>query len=253
MSAEDKAIPNAILGKAAGIAIFPNTVKAGFVFGGVRGRGLLSARGPSGWSSPAFLTLTGGSFGLQIGGQATDVILIINDNAAGNLVSNQFRSDASSPPVPSAATRRPNRSALRVDPVTEGGPSFAGVDQGSTIRRISTPISGSTANPRQSRSCSTARPARRSQSARGARHSTGTPGNRRSAIQSRRTYVEFSGAKTRIDVAPRSIGADAACGSVAGGRPGLSSAPGVRRSGLCGSPLRSSCAAGLLAHPPHRR
>src|SRR5882672_5058225 len=57
MAAEDKAIPGAILSKAAGIAIFPSTVKAGFVVGGMRGRGILSARGANGWSSPAFLTL----------------------------------------------------------------------------------------------------------------------------------------------------------------------------------------------------
>src|SRR5258705_11750004 len=74
MAAADKAIPTAILGKAAGIAIFPSTVKAGFVFGGMRGRGVLSARGQNGWSSPAFLTLTGGSFGLQIGGAGTATI-----------------------------------------------------------------------------------------------------------------------------------------------------------------------------------
>src|SRR5262245_49247029 len=62
MSASDKSIPATILAKASGIAIFPDTVKAGLVVGGTRGRGVLSARGPNGWSSPAFLTLTGGSF-----------------------------------------------------------------------------------------------------------------------------------------------------------------------------------------------
>jgi lipid-binding SYLF domain-containing protein len=92
MAAEDKAVPGAILSKATGIAIFPSTVKAGFVVGGMRGRGILSARGANGWSSPAFLTLTGGSFGLQIGGQATDIILVINgDRGLENLVSNQFK------------------------------------------------------------------------------------------------------------------------------------------------------------------
>jgi lipid-binding SYLF domain-containing protein len=92
MAAEDKAIPSAILGKATGIAIFPDTVKAGFIVGGMRGRGVLSARGANGWSSPAFLTLTGGSFGLQIGGQATDLILVINgQRGLENLVSNQFK------------------------------------------------------------------------------------------------------------------------------------------------------------------
>jgi len=92
MAAEDKSIPGAILNKANGIAIFPNTVKAGFIVGGMRGRGVLSARGAGGWSSPAFITLTGGSFGLQIGGQAADIILVINgDRGLENLVGNQFK------------------------------------------------------------------------------------------------------------------------------------------------------------------
>lgn len=92
MTAEDNAIPEAILGKAEGIAIFPGTIKAGFVFGGMRGRGVLSARTPTGWSSPGFLTLTGGSFGLQIGGQAVDIVLVINERRGlENLVRNQFK------------------------------------------------------------------------------------------------------------------------------------------------------------------
>jgi SH3 domain-containing YSC84-like protein 1 len=92
MAARDNAIPEAILGKAEGIAIFPSTVKAGFIFGGMRGRGVLSARTPTGWSAPAYLTLTGGSFGLQIGGQAADLILVINDRRGlENLVRNQFK------------------------------------------------------------------------------------------------------------------------------------------------------------------
>ena len=58
----------------------------------MRGRGVLSARTGSGWSAPAFLTLTGGSFGLQIGGEAADLILIVNDRRGlESLVSNQFK------------------------------------------------------------------------------------------------------------------------------------------------------------------
>ena len=91
MAAEDSAIPEAILEKAEAIAIFPGTVRGGFIVGGMRGRGVISARAEGGWSRPAFLTLTGGSFGLQIGGQATDVILVINDRRGlENLVRNQF-------------------------------------------------------------------------------------------------------------------------------------------------------------------
>jgi lipid-binding SYLF domain-containing protein len=92
MAADDKAIPEAILEKAAGIAIFPSTLRAGFVVGGTRGRGIISARTDGRWSAPAFMTLTGGSFGLQIGGQAADIILVINDRrGVENLVANQFK------------------------------------------------------------------------------------------------------------------------------------------------------------------
>src|SRR5688572_1164020 len=78
MGAEDNAIPSSVLGKAQGIAVFPSTIKAGFIVGGMRGRGVLSVKSEAGaWSAPAFLTLTGGSFGLQIGGSATDLVLVI--------------------------------------------------------------------------------------------------------------------------------------------------------------------------------
>ncbi len=92
MGAEDKAIPKAILGKAEGIAVFPGIKKVGLGIGVTRGRGILSVRGPGGWSAPAFLTITGGSFGLQIGGQSTDLILVIsNRKGLENLVRNQFK------------------------------------------------------------------------------------------------------------------------------------------------------------------
>ena len=92
MSADDKSIPRAILGKAEAIAIFPSTIKAGFVVGGMRGRGVISARTASGWSAPAFMTLTGGSIGLQIGGQAADLILVIMQRRGlESLVRNQFK------------------------------------------------------------------------------------------------------------------------------------------------------------------
>jgi lipid-binding SYLF domain-containing protein len=92
MKAEDQAIPRSILGKTEAIAIFPGTFRAGFIFGGMRGRGVISARTNGVWSPPAFLTLTGGSFGLQVGGQVADVILVINDRrGVEQLVSNQFK------------------------------------------------------------------------------------------------------------------------------------------------------------------
>lgn len=93
MAAQDKAIPEAILKKAEGIAIFPSMLKAGFVVGGMRGHGILSARRKNGtWTPPTFMTLTGGSFGLQIGGQAVDLVLVINDRrGVDTFVKNQFK------------------------------------------------------------------------------------------------------------------------------------------------------------------
>ena len=94
MGTPDKAIPNSVLAQAEGIAVFPSTVKGGFIFGAHRGRGIISVRNRDAgtWSAPAFLTLTGGSFGAQIGGQAIDVVLVImNRHGLENLLGNQFK------------------------------------------------------------------------------------------------------------------------------------------------------------------
>lgn len=72
-------IPKSVLEKAVAIAIIPNVVKAGFILGGTRGAGVLVVRNNKGeWSNPAFVTLTGGSVGLQVGAQSSDVIMIFN-------------------------------------------------------------------------------------------------------------------------------------------------------------------------------
>jgi lipid-binding SYLF domain-containing protein len=94
MGAPDQAIPTSVLDKAVGIAVFPGTVRGGFIVGAERGRGILSARDATtkAWSAPAFLTITGGSLGLQIGLRATDLILIIqNRRGLENLVRNEFK------------------------------------------------------------------------------------------------------------------------------------------------------------------
>jgi len=94
MGAKDSAIPASVLGKAEGIAIFPGTIRGGFIVGAERGRGILSARDPMtrAWSTPAFLTITGGSLGLQIGVRATDLVLVIqNRRGLENLVRNEFK------------------------------------------------------------------------------------------------------------------------------------------------------------------
>ena len=94
MSAPDKAIPLTVLEKAQGIAVFPGLLKGGLGVGGQRGHGVLSVRDRKngGWSNPAFLTITGGSFGAQIGLQAIDLVLVIeNQRGLEQLVKNQFK------------------------------------------------------------------------------------------------------------------------------------------------------------------
>ena len=94
MGAADKAVPRAVLEKAEGIAVFPSLIKAGIGIGGQRGHGVLSVRDKKsgGWSSPAFLTITGGSIGAQFGVQAIDLVLVINNQRGlEQLVKNQFK------------------------------------------------------------------------------------------------------------------------------------------------------------------
>src|SRR5215203_3547375 len=76
MSAPDKAIPRRILDDADCIAVFPQVIKAAFVVGGGGGRGVVVCRTASGWSAPAFLNVGGASFGLQIGAESTDYVML---------------------------------------------------------------------------------------------------------------------------------------------------------------------------------
>ena len=94
MAAGYKAVPRSIMENAEGIAVFPSLIKGGLVVGGQRGRGVLSVRNQKhgGWSSPAFLTITGGSIGAQFGAQAIDLVLVINNQRGlEQLVKNQFK------------------------------------------------------------------------------------------------------------------------------------------------------------------
>jgi len=90
-SAPDSGIPQEILGSAECVAVVPSMLKGGFIVGAKYGRGLASCRTAKGWSAPAFFTVTGGSFGFQIGGQAVDlVMLIMNKNGMQHLLSSKF-------------------------------------------------------------------------------------------------------------------------------------------------------------------
>jgi lipid-binding SYLF domain-containing protein len=89
---EEHGIPTDILQRARGIAVIPNVFRGGFFLGGRRGRGVLAVRTPNGeWSNPAFVTLTGGSFGAQFGAENADVVLVFaNDRSVRNIASGKF-------------------------------------------------------------------------------------------------------------------------------------------------------------------
>ena len=93
------AIPIQVLQNAQGIAVLPNVVRAGFIFGGRRGKGVAVIRSENGaWSNPLFITITGGSVGAQIGGESTDLVLVFgNRRSVRNIGEGKFTmsSDAS--------------------------------------------------------------------------------------------------------------------------------------------------------------
>ena len=92
MGTPDKGIPDELLDSAKCVAVIPSMVKIGFVFGGRHGRGIATCRTKSGWSAPAPFTVTGGSWGLQIGGEAVDVVmLVMNDKGMEKMLSSKFR------------------------------------------------------------------------------------------------------------------------------------------------------------------
>jgi SH3 domain-containing YSC84-like protein 1 len=92
MATPDKGIPSDILGSAKCVAVVPSLLKGGFVVGAAHGRGMATCRIATGWSAPAPLTTTGGSVGLQIGGQAVDLVMVVmNDRGMQALLSSKFK------------------------------------------------------------------------------------------------------------------------------------------------------------------
>src|SRR5271156_5311008 len=91
MGMPDKGIPEEVLEHAKCIAVVPHLLKGGFVFGAENGRGVATCRTANGWSAPAFFTITGGSWGLQIGVEGVDLVLIIqNDRGMQRLIGSKF-------------------------------------------------------------------------------------------------------------------------------------------------------------------
>lgn len=88
----DGGIPDSIVSKATCIAVIPSVKKAAFVVGGSYGQGVVTCRTGHGWSAPVFIRLAGGSFGFQIGGQATDLVLVaVNDRGFQDLLHSKFK------------------------------------------------------------------------------------------------------------------------------------------------------------------
>jgi lipid-binding SYLF domain-containing protein len=93
MAAPDKGIPRDLLSKAHCVAVIPSLKKGGFVFGAQYGKGVVSCRGEGGrgWTGPSTVRIEGGSFGFQIGGSATDlVLLVMNERGAEELMKSKF-------------------------------------------------------------------------------------------------------------------------------------------------------------------
>ncbi|MBA7695729.1 hypothetical protein ES703_104364 [subsurface metagenome] len=92
-NAPDRGIPDELLARCEGLAIFPSVYKGGFVIGASYGKGLMVTRDPKtgNWRGPAFLQIGSGSFGWQIGVQATDLVLVImNQRGVNAFFKNNF-------------------------------------------------------------------------------------------------------------------------------------------------------------------
>lgn len=91
INAPDKGIPEEVVSNAKCIVVVPHLVKGAFVIGGQHGRGIATCRTKEGWSAPAFVSIGGGSWGLQIGAEGVDlVMLVMNDHGLQHLLSSRF-------------------------------------------------------------------------------------------------------------------------------------------------------------------
>lgn len=92
MAVPDKAIPAQITQQATCIGVVPGMLKGAFIFGAEYGQGVVTCRTGHGWSGPVFIRMAGGSFGFQIGGQGTDLVLVaVNEKGFQDLLKNKFK------------------------------------------------------------------------------------------------------------------------------------------------------------------
>lgn len=91
MAAPDKGVPEEVVDNSKCIVVVPHLVKGGFIFGAKHGRGVATCRTAHGWSAPAFVSVSGGSWGLQIGVEGVDLLMfIMNDKGLQHLLSSKF-------------------------------------------------------------------------------------------------------------------------------------------------------------------
>lgn len=92
MNVPDKGIPEGIMASAKCVAVVPSLIKGGFIVGGRYGKGVATCRNKSGWSGPAPFTITGGSWGLQFGGEEVDLIMVVtNDKGLHDFLTTKFK------------------------------------------------------------------------------------------------------------------------------------------------------------------
>ena len=144
MDMVDQGIPRDLLAKAHCIVVVPGLKKGAFIFGGKFGRGFMSCRkeGANGWSAPGAVRVEGGSFGLQIGGSETDVImLVMNASGKGKLLSSKFTlgADASAAAGPvgrTAAAQTDAQMNAEILTYSRARGLFAGISlDGATLRQ----------------------------------------------------------------------------------------------------------------------
>jgi lipid-binding SYLF domain-containing protein len=142
MSVPDKGIPEEVLEHAKCVAVVPNLIKGGFVFGAEGGRGVATCRTQNGWSAPAFFTITGGSWGLQIGVEGVDLVLIIqNDRGMQRLIGSKFEIGADASAAAGPVGRHPSadtdwKLTTEILTYSRSKGAFAGITlTGAAIRR----------------------------------------------------------------------------------------------------------------------
>ena len=142
MSAPDKGIPEEVLEHAKCVAVVPHLLKGGFIIGGENGRGVATCRTANGWSAPIFFAITGGSWGLQIGVEGIDLVMIIqNERGMKQLLSSKFElgADASAAAGPVGRHASANtdwKMNAEILTYSRARGAFAGLDlNGASIRR----------------------------------------------------------------------------------------------------------------------